>query len=116
MAGEKCEAAGAREAADALRRLASQARARPEDADRFVWSADALDELARVAGVVGRTVEDVAGEESRSVRAHADQLATAIVAHRNSLLRHGTASDADPHPGPATPPPRGGAATVGLAG
>jgi hypothetical protein len=90
--------ANARQAADALRQLVSQARLRPADADRFLWSADALDELARVADVLGRAVEDVAGEESRAVREHADQLATAIVAHRNSLLRHGTTEDTAPEP------------------
>ena len=102
MADHKCEASSAREAADALRQLSTQARACPGDADRFFWSADALDELARVADVIGRTVEDVAGEASGAVRAHADQLATAIVAHRNSLLRHAPRSaDQDELPVPS---------------
>ncbi|MCD2197350.1 hypothetical protein LQ327_28655 [Actinomycetospora endophytica] len=98
--GEKCETSSAREATDALRRLVSQARTRPQDADRFLWSADALDELARIADVVGRAVEDVAGEESGAVREHADQLATAIVAHRNSLLRPRTTDDEQAAPSP----------------
>lgn len=110
MAGQKCETSGAREAAEALRELVIQARTGAGDEDRFLWSADALDELARLADVLGRTVEDVAGEGSRAVRAHADQLATAIVAHRNSLLRHGVTAG----PGHVAPAPRDGRVPAGL--
>jgi hypothetical protein len=111
MAGHKCETSSAREAADALRELATRARSGAGSVDRFLWSADALDELARVADVLGTAVEDVAGEESRAVRAHADQLATAIVAHRNSLLRHGMSEGSDEH---AAPSPRDGRVPAGL--
>ena len=105
MAGQKCETSSAREATAALRALAAQVRTGTRGADRFLWSADALDELARLADVLGRAVEDVAGEESRAVRAHADQLATAIVAHRNALLRPGlTVGSGEP----VTPSPRDG--------
>lgn len=84
MTGEKREVSSAREAADALRRLASRVTDDPEVAER---SAEALDELVRLADLLGRTVEDVAGdgaagEESRAVRAYADELAAAIAAHR----------------------------------
>jgi hypothetical protein len=111
MAGQRCETSSAREAADALRELATRARSDAGSVDRFRWSADALDELARVADVLGRAVEDVAGEESLGVRAHADQLVTAIVAHRNSLLRHGTSGSPDEQ---AAPSPRDGRIPAGL--
>jgi hypothetical protein len=79
----------ARQASDALRRLDDQGRAlRPDGVDHFTWSADVLDELARLAETVGRAVEQVTGEASPAAEAHAQALATAIVAHRNSLLRH----------------------------
>jgi hypothetical protein len=114
MAGQKCETASAREAVEALRELASQARTASGSADRFVWSADALDELARVADVLGRAVEDVAGDESSAVRAHADQLATAIVAHRNSLLRHGVTPASGGQEPQTAPSPRDGRIPAGL--
>jgi hypothetical protein len=89
MTGEKREVSSAREAADALRRLASRVTDDPEVAER---SAEALDELVRLADLLGRTVEDVAGdgatgEESRAVRAYADELAAAIAAHREPRAR-----------------------------
>jgi hypothetical protein len=89
MTGEKRELSSAREAADALRRLASRVKDDPEVAER---SAEALDELVRLADLLGRTVEDVAGdgavgEESRAVRAYADELAAAIAAHREPPAR-----------------------------
>jgi hypothetical protein len=111
VSGEKCESSSAREAVEALRELVNRARTRPEDADRFFWSADALDELARVADALGQAVEDVAGEESRAVRGYADKLATAIVAHRNSLLRHGVTAESGVQ---AAPDPREGRPAAGL--
>ncbi len=83
VSGEKCEVSSAREAVDALRRVTS--RMRDQAADPGRPSAEALDELARLADLLGRTVEDVAGAESTAVRTHADQLAAAIAAHRDSL-------------------------------
>lgn len=69
----------AREAADALRRVVSRAR---EDATEGEPSAQTLDELARLADVLGRTVDTVAGEDCGAVRQRAEELATAIAAHR----------------------------------
>ncbi|HEY2192157.1 MAG TPA: hypothetical protein VGH76_07620 [Actinomycetospora sp.] len=74
----------AREAADALRRVVSRAR---EDATEGEPSAEAIDELARLAGVLGRTVDMVAGEDGGAVRQRAAELATAIAAHRDQRTR-----------------------------
>lgn len=80
----------ARQATEALRRLDHEGRAlRPDGVDHFTWSADVLDELARLAEILGRAVEHVSGEAAAGAESHAQALATAIVAHRNSLLRHG---------------------------
>jgi hypothetical protein len=79
----------ARAATEALRRLDDQGRAlRPEGVDHFTWSADVLDELARLAETIGRAVEHVSGEDAPLAESSARARATAIVAHRNSLLRH----------------------------
>lgn len=79
----------ARQATEALRRLDDHGRSlRPHGVDRFTWSADVLDELARLAETIGRAVEHVSGESAPGAESHAQALATAIVAHRNSLLRH----------------------------
>jgi hypothetical protein len=84
VTGEKCEVSSAREAADALRRVVSRAR---EDATEGEPSAEAIDELARLAGVLGRTVDMVAGEDGGAVRQRAAELATAIAAHRDQRTR-----------------------------
>ncbi len=86
MTGEKHEVSSAREAADALRRVISRVQGSPagEIGER---EAEALDELVRVADLLGRTVEDIAGDESRAVRAQADELAAAIAAHRDQRAR-----------------------------
>jgi hypothetical protein len=91
MTGEKREVSSAREAADALRRVISRVKDSPAG-EIDLRSAEALDELVRLADLLGRTVEDVAGddvagEESRAVRAYADELAAAIAAHRYSRAR-----------------------------
>ncbi|MDD7938466.1 hypothetical protein PHK61_08555 [Actinomycetospora lutea] len=80
----------ARQAMEALQRLDAEGRTlRPDGVDHFTWSADVMDELARLAELLGRTIERVSGEEAFGAESHAQALATAIVAHRNSLLRHG---------------------------
>ena len=86
MTGEKHEVSGAREAADALRRVISRVQESPagELGER---ETEALDELVRLADLLGRTVEEVAGEESRTVRAQADELAAAIAAYRDHRAR-----------------------------
>lgn len=90
MTVENTGVALAREATEALRRLDDQGRSlRPHGVDQFTWSADVLDELARLAETIGRAVEQVSGESAPGAESHAQALATAIVAHRNSLLRHG---------------------------
>ncbi|CAA9295720.1 MAG: hypothetical protein AVDCRST_MAG54-4830 [uncultured Actinomycetospora sp.] len=95
----------ARQAADALRRLDDQARTlRPDGVDHFTWSADVLDELARLAETIGRAVERVSGESAPGAESHAQALATAIVAHRNALLRHGGGHDPFPGGGDRTSP------------
>ena len=105
MTVENTGVALARQAADALRRLDHQGRSlRPETVDHFTWSADVLDELARLAEAIGRAVEHVTGEPAPAAEAHAQALATAIVAHRNSLLRHGR-SDRPFLPGDDPTPP-----------
>jgi hypothetical protein len=74
---------GAREA------LAELGRARvscPVDVDRFDWSADLLDELARVALGVAEAAATLAGEHDAAIAARAGDLATAIVRRRNDAL------------------------------
>jgi hypothetical protein len=73
VTGEPREVSNAREAADALRRVTSRVKDDPEFGET---SAEALDELLRPADRLGRTVEDVAGDESGDVRA----LAAAVAA------------------------------------
>jgi hypothetical protein len=86
VTGEKHEVSGAREAADALRQVISRVQESPagELGER---ETEALDELVRLADLLGRTVEEVAGEESRAVRAQADELAAAIAAYRDHRAR-----------------------------
>jgi hypothetical protein len=86
VTGDKHEVSSAREAVEALRRVTSRVENSPagEFEER---SAEALEELVRLADLLGRTVEDVAEEESQVVRTSADELAAAIAAHRASLAR-----------------------------
>jgi hypothetical protein len=94
----------ARQATDALRQLDDQGRMlRPDGVDHFTWSADVLDELARLAETIGRAVEQVSGESAPGAESHAQALATAIVAHRNALLRHGGGRDPFPGGGDRSP-------------
>ena len=88
----------ARQAAEAVRALDDHGRSlRPDGVDRFTWSADVLDELARLAEMIGQAAERVSGEPSSAVESRAQALSTAIVAHRNSLLR--PTADRDHLPG-----------------
>jgi hypothetical protein len=69
--------------------LAELGRARvvcPADVDRFDWSADLLDELARVALEVGEAAATLAGGRDDTVDARSRELATAIVRRRNDAL------------------------------
>ena len=75
MTGEKCEVSSAREVAGALREVISRVQGAVPEAQE---PAGVLDELARLAGLLGRAVEGVAGEDGGDVRATADELAAAI--------------------------------------
>lgn len=72
---------------------------RPDRSDRFGWSADVLDELARVAELLGRAVEHTTGVTDVDVTRRSQELATAVIAHRNALLRDG--GERDPSVGSA---------------
>lgn len=100
MTVENTGVALARQAMEALRRLDAEARTpRPDGVDRFTWSADVLDELARLAEALGGAVEHVSGEPAADAESRGRELATAIVAHRNSLLRHGRGPGPSPDGG-----------------
>jgi hypothetical protein len=74
----------AREAADVLREVVSRAR---EGVPTGQEPAEALAELARVAELLGRTVEGVAGEDGGGVRTTADELARTIAARSGARSR-----------------------------
>jgi hypothetical protein len=75
-----------RRAHEALAELGRERVACPADVDRFDWSADLLDELARVALQVAEAAAILAGEHDADVDARARDLATAIVRRRNEAL------------------------------
>jgi hypothetical protein len=75
-----------RSAHDALAELGRARVACPVGMDRFDWSADLLDELARVALQVGEAAEAVAGSADDDVASRARDLSTAIVRRRNDAL------------------------------
>ncbi len=78
MTVENAGVALARQATDALRRLDDQGCVlRPAGVDHFTWSADVLVELARLAEIIGRTVERVSGESAPGGESHGQALATA---------------------------------------
>jgi len=58
----------------------------PHDVDPFDWSVEALDDLARLVAAVGPAAETVSGCASTLIERRVQELVTAIVAHRNSLL------------------------------
>ena len=72
MTVENTGVALARQATEALRHLDDHGRTlRPDGTDHFTWSADVLDELARLAEVLGRAVERVSGEDAPEAESHA---------------------------------------------
>ena len=75
-----------RSAHEALAQLGRARVACPADVDRFDWSADLLDELARVALQVAEAAATLAGEHDADVDARAMDLVTAIVRRRNDAL------------------------------
>lgn len=58
----------------------------PAGVDRFDWSADLLDDLARVALQVGDAAAALAGGEDEELEARSRELATTIVRRRNDAL------------------------------
>lgn len=58
----------------------------PAGVDRFDWSADVLDELARVALQVGDVAAEMTGGEDDDLERTSRELATAIVRRRNDAL------------------------------
>jgi hypothetical protein len=75
-----------RSAQQALAELVHARVTCPADVDRFDWSADLLDELARVALEVGEAAATLAGGHDDEIDARARDLATAIVRRRNDAL------------------------------
>jgi hypothetical protein len=75
-----------RSAQQALAELVHARVACPANVDRFDWSADLLDELARVALEVGEAAAALAGGHDDEIDARARDLATAIVRRRNDAL------------------------------
>jgi hypothetical protein len=88
----------ARQASDALAEMLEHSSAHPAGPDRFDWSSDALDELARAVVTIGEIVErstarSVAEEDDPEEIVQATrELATAIVRRRNSLLAENAAA------------------------
>ena len=82
----------ARQASDALAEMLEHSRAHPTGPDRFDWSSDALDELARAVVTIGEVVErctarsQAADDDPDDIVEATRELATAIVRRRNSLL------------------------------
>jgi hypothetical protein len=76
-----------RSAQEALAQLGRGRMTCPANVDRFDWSADLLDELARIALQVAEATATLVGEHDADVDARARDLATAIVRRRNDALR-----------------------------
>ena len=96
MLKDEAAASLAQHASDALAEMLDHGPRRPAEADRFDWSSDVLDELARAVTTIGVIVErytarSLADEDPESVAEHARELATAIVRRRNSLLAESAA-------------------------
>ena len=88
MTIENTGVALARQAAEALEALDQHGpHLRPPGSDRFGWTMDVLDELARVAGLLGRAVDHASGDECPTVKRETQELVDAIVAHRNTMLQ-----------------------------
>jgi hypothetical protein len=58
----------------------------PAGVDRFDWSADLLDELARIALQVGDAAAALTGGQDDELEARSRELATTIVRRRNDTL------------------------------
>jgi hypothetical protein len=94
----------ARQVSMTLATIASAGPTCPRAADRFDWSSDVLDEIARAVSTVGDVVEAVTAAPDDEIARLAAELATAIVRRRNELLRDGSARrTVVPHEWSATP-------------
>jgi hypothetical protein len=107
----------ARQVSQALDQMLQKSPECPRDADRFDWSSDVLDELARAVTTIGQVVDRFAGgprsegasgdtsgaDDEDTIDEKARELATAIVRQRNSLLAEGATRRH--HPGPVLPAP-----------
>lgn len=105
MRVEKDETAArlARQVSDVLAQLLDNGPECPFGADRFDWSSDVLDELARAVTTLGRVVDRLAGGPDAEQAPGSPipgpgetafdttvrELSTAIVRQRNSLLAEG---------------------------
>ena len=80
----------ARQVSQTLAEMLANAPDCPRGADRFDWSSDVLDELARAVDTLGQVVDRFAGgaqgDAADPVDAKVRELATAIIRQRNSLL------------------------------
>jgi hypothetical protein len=86
-----------REATAALRKLDQVDQTlRPLGIDRFAASAEVLDELARLAELLGHAVERTSGRENDRIREQVHALSRTITEHRNTLLRRGLADAPEP--------------------
>jgi hypothetical protein len=70
----------------ALSAVAERGSECPAGVDRFDWTADLLDELARVALQVGNAAAALSEGADDEVEARSRELATAIVRRRNDAL------------------------------
>ncbi|WP_433801084.1 hypothetical protein [Actinomycetospora sp. CA-084318] len=96
MTIENTGVALARRAAEALEALDQHGpHLRPPGSDRFGWTADVLDELARVAALLGRAVDHASGDVCPAVGRETQELVDAIVAHRNTMLQPARHAAAD---------------------
>jgi len=87
----------ARQVTDALADMLEHGPSRPPGVDRFDWSSDTLDELARAVVTIGEIVERstarvLTDEDPEGVAAKARELSTEIVCRRNSLLAESAAT------------------------
>lgn len=88
MTGDETTLELARRAAEALRAITERAESTcPPGADRFDWSADVLDELARAIVAAGQAVEHVTDRPNEVLARTVEGLAQTVVAHRNGLMR-----------------------------
>ena len=117
MTKDEATARLARQVSEALGQILDTSPECPRGADRFDWSSDVLDELARAVTTIGRVVDRFAGEprsedawdrmrgaeDGDTIDAMAREFVTAIVRQRNSLLADG---GPDRHsPAPVLPSP-----------